>query len=71
MVKKIPTYDRVPNRKSKRERDLKERTDFYKTKNYRSEHYREAAAKIAEEYRLVKGRKKSDREISPQKGQAN
>ncbi|MGR4016588.1 rolling circle replication-associated protein [Vibrio harveyi] len=57
MVKKIAVYDRVPNRKSKRERDLQERTDFYKSVNYLSEHDREAAAKIAEEYRLVKGRK--------------
>lgn len=57
MVKKIAIYDRVPNRKSKRERDLQERTDFYKSVNYLSEHDREAAARIAEEYRLVKGRK--------------
>ncbi|HCG8288415.1 TPA: hypothetical protein NJ528_002492 [Vibrio parahaemolyticus] len=57
MVKKIAIYDRVPNRKSKRERNLQERTDFYKSVNYLSEHDREAAARIAEEYRLVKGRK--------------
>ncbi|MDW2141807.1 hypothetical protein H7696_05480 [Vibrio alginolyticus] len=57
MVKKIAIYDRVPNRKSKRERDLQERTDFYKSVNYCSKHDREAAARIAEEYRLVKGRK--------------
>ncbi|HHX8450567.1 TPA: rolling circle replication-associated protein [Vibrio diabolicus] len=57
IVKKIAIYDRVPNRKSKRERDLQERTDFYKSVNYLSEHDREAAARIAEEYRLVKGRK--------------
>ena len=52
MVKKIAIYDRVPNRKSKRERDLQERTDFYKSVNYLSEHDREAAARIAEEYNL-------------------
>ncbi|EHZ2573864.1 hypothetical protein K5N30_002729 [Vibrio parahaemolyticus] len=63
MVKKIPIYDCVPNRKSKRERDLQERTDFYKAKNYRSEHDREAAARIAEEYRLVKGRKSPTEEF--------
>jgi len=57
VVKRIPIYDRVPNRKSKRELDLIERTQFYKSKNNRSKHDREAAARIAEDYRLVKGRK--------------
>ncbi|EHZ2779814.1 hypothetical protein K5N60_000277 [Vibrio parahaemolyticus] len=63
MVKKIPIYDRVPNRKSKRERDLQERTDFFKAVNYISKHDREAAARIAEEYRLVKGRKSPTEEF--------
>ncbi|MGF1909173.1 hypothetical protein L4C38_07020 [Vibrio kasasachensis] len=57
LVKKIPVYDRVSNRKSKRESDLEARTNYYKGKNFRTKHIREAAARIAEDNRLVKGRK--------------
>lgn len=62
LVKKIPIYDRVLNQKSKRERDILERTAFYKAKNHRTTHIREAAARIAERHRLVKGRKSPTRE---------
>lgn len=57
VVKNLPIYDQVTNRKPKRERDLQNRTDFFKAHNHRSEHDREAAARIAEKHRLVKGRK--------------
>lgn len=67
LVKKIPVYDRVSNRKSKRERDLETRTEFFKAKNFCTEHDREAAARIAEEYRLVKGCKSPTREFRVRK----
>ncbi|MCL9775726.1 hypothetical protein [Vibrio methylphosphonaticus] len=57
VVKKIPIYDRVLNKKSKREVDLIRRTDFFNKVNHTPKPLREAAARIAEEYRLVKGRK--------------
>ncbi|WP_390339456.1 hypothetical protein [Vibrio harveyi] len=57
LVKKMPIYDRVLDQKPKRERELQTRTDLFKAINYRSKPDREAAARIAEEYRLVKGRK--------------
>ncbi|WP_240205664.1 hypothetical protein [Vibrio sp. CyArs1] len=56
-VKKIPIYDRILNKKSKRDIDLISRTDFFKKVNHTPKHLREAAARIAEEYRLVKGSK--------------
>lgn len=56
-VKKIPIYDRVFNQQSKRELELKRSIDLFKALNYRTEHDREAAARIAEEYRLDIGRK--------------
>ncbi|MBJ2148964.1 hypothetical protein JC606_21745 [Vibrio sp. IB15] len=57
LVKKIPIYDRVFNQRSKREVELQKSTDLFKALNHRTEHDREAAARIAEEARLVKGRK--------------
>lgn len=57
LVKKIPIYDRVSNRISRREHELELKTDLYRARNYRSKHDREAAARIAEELSLVKGRK--------------
>lgn len=57
LVKNMPIYDRVLDQKPKRERELQTRTDLFKAINYRSKPDREAAARIAEEYRLVKGRK--------------
>ncbi|MFA0264562.1 rolling circle replication-associated protein [Vibrio cyclitrophicus] len=57
LVKKIPIYDRVFNQKSKRELELQKSTDLFKALNHRTEHDREAAARIAEDNRLVKGRK--------------
>lgn len=57
LVKKIPIYDRVLNRRSKSELILDERTRYFSALNLRTEHVREAAARIAEKARLVKGRK--------------
>ncbi|NOH93060.1 hypothetical protein F0229_10890 [Vibrio sp. AIC-3] len=57
LVKKIPIYDRVFNQKSKRELELQKSTDLFKALNHRTEHDREAAARIAGDNRLVKGRK--------------
>ncbi|MFM2599873.1 hypothetical protein [Vibrio fortis] len=57
LVKKIPIYDRVLNQKSKREVELEKSTELFKALNHRTEHDREAAARIAEDHRLVKGRK--------------
>lgn len=56
-IKKMPIYDRVLGKKSKRQLDVEIRTDAFKRLNFRSEHDREAAARIAGEHRLVKGRK--------------
>lgn len=67
VVKKIPIYDQVPNKKSKRERELIDSTRYYESLNYKTEHDREAAARIAEKYRLVKGRKSPTREFRVRK----
>ncbi|NOH22357.1 rolling circle replication-associated protein [Vibrio europaeus] len=67
LVKTIPVYDRVSNRLSKRECDVNVRTDFYKAKNYRSKHDREAAARIAERLSLVKGRKSPTKDFRQRK----
>lgn len=63
LVKRIPIYDRVFNQKSKRELELQKSTDLFKALNHRTKHDREAAARIAEEYRLVKGRKSPTRDF--------
>lgn len=57
LVKHIPIYDRVIGKKSQREKEVELSTKFYNGMNFRSEHDREAAARIAERLRLVKGRK--------------
>ncbi|WP_256612985.1 rolling circle replication-associated protein [Vibrio ostreae] len=57
LVKNVPLYDRVLNRKSKRELDVLERTEKYRALNSRSQHDREAASRRDEGLRLVKGRK--------------
>ncbi|CAH6946993.1 conserved hypothetical protein [Vibrio chagasii] len=57
VVKKLPVYDRVIDPKSKRERELRKLTDFFNVLNRRRKHDREAAASIAGDNRLVKGRK--------------
>ena len=67
LVKKIPIYDRVSNRISRREHELAMKTDLYRARNYRSKHDREAAARIAEELSLVKGRKSPTREYRVRK----
>lgn len=56
-IKKMPIYDRVVGKKSKRQLDIEIATDAFKRLNFRSKHDREAAARIAEDYRPVKGRK--------------
>ncbi|MFA0604925.1 hypothetical protein [Vibrio amylolyticus] len=61
VFKNIPVYDRVIGKKSKRELDILERTNRFKALNFRPKHFREAAARIAEGYSLVKGRKSPTR----------
>lgn len=57
VVKKLPVYDRVLDRKSKHIIDVECSTAHFERLNKTPEHVREAAARIAEDYRLVNGRK--------------
>ncbi|MBY8161881.1 hypothetical protein KW506_06020 [Vibrio fluvialis] len=57
VIKNLPIFDRILSKKSKRQLDVELRTESFKRLNFRSEHDREAAARIAGKHRLVKGRK--------------
>ncbi len=65
IIKNMPIYDRVIGKKSKRQLGVELRTANFKKLNFRSEHDREAAARIAGEHRLVKGRKSPTENFRP------
>ncbi|MUK91669.1 hypothetical protein GNP80_04330 [Aliivibrio fischeri] len=67
LFKKLPVYDRVLNRKSKHVTEVEIATEHFEKLNRPPEHVREAAARIAEDYRLVNGRKSPTQKMDSRK----
>ncbi|XDF76852.1 hypothetical protein AAFX60_008790 [Aliivibrio fischeri] len=67
LFKKLPVYDRVLNRKSKHVTEVEIATEHFEKLNRPPKHVREAAARIAEDYRLVNGRKSPTQKMDSRK----